>query len=107
MALVQLNVQVVCIFFIIRNLFLCFKSVADLYYISGYKILQKAKGFHCSTGSACHSGNIKPSKILIAFHIPHNVAANALRLSTGRETSKQDIDMVVAELRSIINSLSV
>ena len=73
---------------------------------AGYKIVECAKTFSCSTGSACHAGSCTPSKILTLFHIPDSIAANAVRISTGRGTTKKDIDIVVEELHHIIKDLS-
>uniref|UniRef100_H2Z5N5 Selenocysteine lyase n=1 Tax=Ciona savignyi TaxID=51511 RepID=H2Z5N5_CIOSA len=69
--------------------------------LKGYKVVKMAKSFSCSTGSACHASKCQPSKVLLNFHIKEENAANALRISTGRTTSVSDIDLVLAELRSI------
>nr|XP_039257383.1 selenocysteine lyase-like [Styela clava] len=74
--------------------------------MEGYKVLQNIKGFVCSTGSACHSNECKPSQVLLNFHVPFDIATNTIRISTGRSTTKEDIDAVVTELKDVISSLS-
>ena len=57
-------------------------------------------------GAACHSDVVsRPSPILTAIGVPHDVAMNALRLSVGRHTSKTDIDVVVDDLKAAVESL--
>ncbi|XP_076801753.1 selenocysteine lyase-like isoform X1 [Clavelina lepadiformis] len=73
--------------------------------LEGYKVVKNAKGFCCSTGSACHSGNCEPSKILLSFHVGKDVARNAIRISTGRHTNRKQIDSLVMELRKVVDDL--
>lgn len=74
--------------------------------VKGYKILAAAKCLQASVGAACHSNQgDKPSHILLSCGIPEHVASNAIRLSVGRFTSKEDIDQVVAELKIIVNEI--
>ena len=56
--------------------------------------------------SSCHSGECKPSKILLAMNIDTSVASNAVRLSVGRETTKRQIDIVIDDLRETLKSIS-
>ncbi|XP_062506155.1 selenocysteine lyase-like [Corticium candelabrum] len=77
------------------------------YNLKGYRIMKRLKWTLASIGSACHSEDLdKPSPILLAIGIPDDLAGNALRLSIGRETSKQDIDIVIADLRAAIATLT-
>ncbi|XP_072014124.1 selenocysteine lyase-like [Amphiura filiformis] len=72
----------------------------------GYKILGRVKHLHASVGAACHSGTgNKPSHILLASGIPEEIAANALRLSVGRHTTKEDIDVVIEDIKQAVKSL--
>jgi len=71
----------------------------------GYKILENLKQFYCSTGSACHSNCEEPSKILLKFGINKNIAMNAIRISTGRETTFEDIDIAVSDLEQVVQIL--
>jgi len=73
---------------------------------SGLAVVKHARKFSCSVGAACHSHcGGEPSKILLQFHTEWDVALNALRISTGRDTSLDDIEVVVTELREIVDML--
>lgn len=71
--------------------------------LEGYKLLKRIQGFSCSAGSACHSNSVKASPVLMNFHIPCEQAANTLRITTGRSTTIEEIDLVVEELKQIIS----
>ena len=71
----------------------------------GFQILNKCKNLQASTGSCCHSGEFKASKILLAMNIDKNIAENALRLSVGRETSRLDIDLVIEDLKNTLSRI--
>jgi len=58
-----------------------------------------------SSGSACTSGSLEPSHVLLAIGLPHEIAHGSLRLSLGRETTLQDIDYVLEMLPPIVNKL--
>lgn len=64
------------------------------------------KTFQASVGAACHSDAVsRPSHILTAIGVPYEIAMNALRLSVGRNTTKQDIDLVVLDLKDAVECL--
>jgi cysteine desulfurase len=63
------------------------------------------EGISCSSGSACTSGTLDPSHVLIAMGVPAEIAHSSLRLSLGRETTKEDIDYVLEVLPPIIERL--
>lgn len=65
---------------------------------SGNAILQAAPGIAASTGSACHSGATEPSSVLLSMGVPAEIAAGAIRLSIGRFTTEEQIDVAVQEL---------
>ena len=74
--------------------------------LEGRKVLATVEKLQASVGAACHSDVVsRPSPILTAIGIPHDIAMNALRLSVGRDTSKEDIDVVVEDLRAAVKSL--
>lgn len=74
--------------------------------LEGRKILATVKKLQASVGAACHSDAVsRPSPILTAIGVPHDIAMNALRLSVGRKTSKEDIDLVVGDLKVAVESL--
>ncbi|XP_063965195.1 selenocysteine lyase-like [Lytechinus pictus] len=72
----------------------------------GRKILLKAKRFQASVGAACHShAGDRPSHILIAIGVPNEVAVNALRLSVGRHTTTEEVDMILKDLQDSLKTL--
>ena len=58
-----------------------------------------------SSGSACTSGSLDPSHVLLAIGLPHEIAHGSLRLTLSEETTMEDIDYVVDELKEIIARL--
>lgn len=72
----------------------------------GYAILGNCKLLEASTGACCHSGELRPSKILLAMKIDKNIAANAVRLSVGRETTKEHIDQAIYDIKQSLASLN-
>ena len=74
--------------------------------LEGRKILATVKRLQASVGAACHSDVAsRPSPILIAIGVPHDIAMNALRLSVGRDTTKEHIDVVVEDLKVTVERL--
>ncbi len=63
------------------------------------------KGICASSGSACTSGSLDPSHVLLAIGLPHEIAHGSLRLTLSDETTKEDIDFVVDSLKEIIANL--
>ena len=63
------------------------------------------KGIGVSAGSACTSGNVEPSYVLVAMGIPVDWAMGAVRCSLGRSTSAEDIDYVVESTESVVDKL--
>lgn len=62
-------------------------------------------GICASSGSACTSGSLDPSHVLLAIGLPHEIAHGTLRISLSDETSAEDIDFVVDELKKIVERL--
>ena len=58
-----------------------------------------------SSGSACTSGSLDPSHVLLAIGLPHEIAHGSLRLTLSEETSKDDIDYVVDNIKVIVERL--
>nr|XP_003218482.1 PREDICTED: selenocysteine lyase [Anolis carolinensis] len=74
--------------------------------LQGRLILSHCKTLLASVGAACHSKNgDKPSSILLSSGIPYDVAQNALRLSVGRSTSREDVDLIVEDLKQAVTQL--
>lgn len=63
------------------------------------------KGVAASSGSACTSGSLEPSHVLLAMGICHEIAHGSLRLSLGRSITRADIDYVLEILPEIVNKL--
>lgn len=68
-------------------------------------IMLDGKGICGSSGSACTSGSLDPSHVLLAIGLPHEIAHGSLRLTLSEETTKEDIDYVVDSLKEIIGTL--
>jgi len=60
------------------------------------------EGIAVSTGSACASGSLDPSHVLLATGIPQEKAHGSIRISMGRDTSVEDVDYVIAKLTKVI-----
>jgi len=63
------------------------------------------EGIACSTGSACSSGSLDPSHVLLAIGLSHQMAHGSLRFSLGRYTEEKDIDRVLEVLPSVVERL--
>ena len=83
------------------NINICFK------YIEGESILLMLdmKGICASSGSACTSGSLEPSHVLLALGLPHEIAHGSLRLTLSTENTKQDIEYVLETIPPIIKTL--
>lgn len=68
-------------------------------------IMCDQKGICGSSGSACTSGSLDPSHVLLAIGLPHEIAHGSLRLTLSDETTKEDIDYVVDSLKMIVSRL--
>ena len=68
-------------------------------------IMLDMKGVCASSGSACTSGSLDPSHVLLAIGLPHEIAHGSLRLTLGEETTREDIDYVVDALKEIVARL--
>lgn len=68
-------------------------------------MLLDAQGVCASSGSACTSGSLDPSHVLLAIGCPHEIAHGSLRLSLSEETTMEDADFVVDQLKEIIPRL--
>jgi cysteine desulfurase len=84
---------------------MCFRRVESESIVLGLDL----KGVGVSAGSACTSGNVEPSYVLVAMGVPLDWAMGSVRCSLGRSTTAEDIDYViecvaplVAKLRSVM-----
>ena len=68
-------------------------------------ILLDQQGICASSGSACTSGSLDPSHVLLAIGLPHEIAHGSLRLTLSEETTLEDIDFTVDQLKKIVARL--
>ena len=68
-------------------------------------IMLDMKGICASSSSACTSGSLDPSHVLLAIGLPHEIAHGSLRLTLSEDTTKEDIDYTVDKLVEIIARL--
>lgn len=83
------------------NVNVCFR------FIEGESILLSLdfKGVCASSGSACTSGSLDPSHVLLAIGLPHEIAHGSLRLSMGEGSTEEDVDYVLEVVPPIIERL--
>ena len=68
-------------------------------------IMLDMNGICGSSGSACTSGSLDPSHVLLAIGLPHEIAHGSLRLTLGAETTKEEIDFVIEKVKEIVEKL--
>lgn len=68
-------------------------------------IMLDMKGICASSGSACTSGSLDPSHVLLAIGLPHEIAHGSLRMTLGEETTREDLDYTVDTLKEIVANL--
>ncbi|MBU0580632.1 MAG: cysteine desulfurase NifS [Candidatus Margulisbacteria bacterium] len=76
-------------------------------YIEGEGILLRLdqEGIAVSTGSACSSGSLEPSHVLLALGLSHEVSHGSIRFSLGRDTTEEEIDYTIEKVVSVVNTL--
>ena len=84
-----------------NNVNLCFQFVEG----ESLLIMLDMKGICGSSGSACTSGSLDPSHVLLAIGLPHEIAHGSLRLTLGNDTTKEDIDFTVDAIKEIVGQL--
>ena len=83
------------------NVSFCFQGVEG----ESLLLTLDLKGISASSGSACTSGSLDPSHVLLAIGLPHEVAHGSLRLSFGDENTMEDIDYILETVPPIIERL--
>ena len=68
-------------------------------------IMLDMKGIAASSGSACTSGSLDPSHVLLAIGLPHEIAHGSLRMTISEETTKEDLDYTLDQIKEIVNRL--
>ena len=83
------------------NINMCFEG------IEGESLLLKLDlaGICASSGSACTSGSLDPSHVLLSIGLPHEIAHGSLRLSLGDDTTEEDVDYILEVLPEIVTYL--
>lgn len=84
-----------------NNVNFCFRFIEG----ESMLILLDQKGVCASSGSACTSGSLDPSHVLLAIGLPHEIAHGSLRATLSKETTLEQIDFVVDALKGIIERL--
>lgn len=79
----------------------------SIQFIEGESLLLslEEKGIMASSGSACTSGSLDPSHVLLAIGLPHEIAHGSLRLTINEDITVEDGDYVVDELKKIVENL--
>ncbi len=84
-----------------NNVHFCFRFIEG----ESMLILLDGAGICASSGSACTSGSLDPSHVLLAIGRPHEIAHGSLRVTLSEETTKEELDYVVETLKKIIERL--
>lgn len=79
----------------------------SIMYVEGESLLLNLdmKGIAASSGSACTSGSLEPSHVLMAMGVPPEVAHGSLRMTLGRENTEEDVDYCLSVLPEIVQRL--
>ena len=83
------------------NVSFCFQGVEG----ESLLLMLDLKGISASSGSACTSGSLDPSHVLLSIGLPHEVAHGSLRLSFGDYNTMEDVDYIIETLPPIIERL--
>ena len=83
------------------NVNFCFEGIEG----ESLLLLLDAKGIEASSGSACTSGSLDPSHVLLAIGRPHEVAHGSLRLTICSENTKEEIDYMIKEIEEVVKYL--
>ena len=80
------------------NVNFCFEGIEG----ESLLLLLDDKGISASSGSACTSGSLDPSHVLLAIGRPHEVAHGSLRLSLGEENTPEEIEEIIAAVKEVV-----
>ena len=83
------------------NVNMCFEGIEG----ESLLLLLDAKGIEASSGSACTSGSLDPSHVLLAIGLPHEIAHGSLRLSINEQNTMEQMDYIVEETPKIVDYL--
>lgn len=68
-------------------------------------LLLDMNGVAASTGSACSTGSLDPSHVLMAIGLPHEIAHGSLRITLGEQNTEEDVDYIIEKLNYVVNRL--
>jgi cysteine desulfurase len=83
------------------NVNMCFEGIEG----ESLLLLLDEKGICASSGSACTSGSLDPSHVLLALGLPHEVAHGSLRLSLSEYNTEEEIDYIIREVPKVVEYL--
>ena len=83
------------------NVNFCFEGIEG----ESLLLLLDDKGISASSGSACTSGSLDPSHVLLAIGRVHDVAHGSLRLSLGEDATEEEVDYIIRSVREIVEYL--
>ena len=84
-----------------NNVNFCFRFIEG----ESLLILLDQLGVCASSGSACTSGSLDPSHVLLAIGLPHEIAHGSLRITLSEENTLEEVDFVADELKKIVERL--
>ena len=83
------------------NVNFCFEGIEG----ESLLLMLDDKGIAASSGSACTSGSLDPSHVLLAIGRPHEIAHGSLRLSLSEETTDEEIDYIIKSVKEVVKYL--
>ena len=83
------------------NVNFCFEGIEG----ESLLLLLDDKGIEASSGSACTSGSLDPSHVLLAIGRVHDVAHGSLRLSIGEEITEEEVDYLIRSVTEVVEYL--
>ena len=83
------------------NVSFCFEGIEG----ESLLLLLDDKGVYASSGSACTSGSLDPSHVLLAIGRPHEIAHGSLRLSLSEETTEEEVDYMIEAVKEVVSYL--
>ena len=83
------------------NVNFCFEGIEG----ESLLLLLDDKGISASSGSACTSGSLDPSHVLLAIGRVHDVAHGSLRLSLGEDATEEEVDYIIRSVREVVEYL--
>lgn len=83
------------------NVNFCFEGIEG----EAMLLLLDDKGIYASSGSACTSGSLEPSHVLLAIGRPHEIAHGSLRISLSEENTEEEVDYMIRAVKEVVSYL--